>query len=170
MARKQESIIKGTFNHRRTETDYMRELLDAVPLEEWRGIVVATVAAAKAGDASARLACAVPRRQAGCDGSGPAGGGGATAIRLRSCRGGTGQAGAGTNAVSDVSPLRIDRRCRAGAHCGGVARSGSAKIRQRQQHVNPGKCRGRDAVAETVGSVIVPVSQMISGETYGRAG
>jgi hypothetical protein len=54
MARKQESIIKGTFNHRRTESEYMRELLDAVPLEEWREIVVATVAAAKAGDASAR--------------------------------------------------------------------------------------------------------------------
>jgi len=54
MARKQERIIKGSFNHRRTEAEYMRELLDAVPLEEWRDIVVATVAAAKAGDASAR--------------------------------------------------------------------------------------------------------------------
>ena len=54
MARKKQSYIKGTFTHRRTEADYMGVLLDAVPLEEWREIVSATVAAAKAGDATAR--------------------------------------------------------------------------------------------------------------------
>ena len=54
MARKKQSCIKGTFTHRRTETDYMGVLLDTVPLEDWREVVSAlsaTVAAAKAGDA-----------------------------------------------------------------------------------------------------------------------
>jgi len=55
MARKKQSYIKGTFTHRRTEADYMGVLLDAVPLEDWRSVVVATVAEAKAGDASARV-------------------------------------------------------------------------------------------------------------------
>ena len=54
MAGKKQSYIKGTFTHRRTEADYMGILLDAVPLEEWREVVGATVAAAKAGDATAR--------------------------------------------------------------------------------------------------------------------
>jgi hypothetical protein len=54
MARKKQSFIKGQFTHRRTEADYMAVLLDAVPLEEWREVVGATVAAAKAGDATAR--------------------------------------------------------------------------------------------------------------------
>lgn len=54
MARKKQSYIKGTFTHRRTEADYMGVLLDAVPLEDWREVVSATVAAAKAGDATAR--------------------------------------------------------------------------------------------------------------------
>ena len=54
MVRKKQSYIKGTFTHRRTEADYMGVLLDAVPLEEWRQVVSATVAAAKAGDATAR--------------------------------------------------------------------------------------------------------------------
>ncbi|MGB8897734.1 MAG: hypothetical protein WCC90_00095 [Methylocella sp.] len=54
MARKKQGYIKGTFTHRRTEADYMGVLLDAVPLEEWREVVSATVAAAKAGDATAR--------------------------------------------------------------------------------------------------------------------
>src|ERR1700724_4017317 len=48
------SYIKGTFTHRRTEADYMGVLLDAVPLQDWREVVSATVAAAKAGDATAR--------------------------------------------------------------------------------------------------------------------
>jgi hypothetical protein len=54
MARKKQSYIKGPFTHRRTESDYMAVLLDAVTLEDWRGVVMATVAAAKAGDPSAR--------------------------------------------------------------------------------------------------------------------
>jgi hypothetical protein len=54
MGRKKQNYIKGTFTHRRTETDYMSALLDAVPLEDWRSVVVATAAAAKAGDPSAR--------------------------------------------------------------------------------------------------------------------
>jgi hypothetical protein len=54
MARKKQSYIKGTFTHRRTEADYMGALLDAVTLEDWRSVVTATVAAAKAGDPSAR--------------------------------------------------------------------------------------------------------------------
>jgi hypothetical protein len=54
MRRKKQSYIKGTFTHRRTEADYMGVLLNAVPLEDWREVVAATVAAAKAGDPSAR--------------------------------------------------------------------------------------------------------------------
>ena len=54
MARKKQSYIKGPFTHRRTEADYMGVLLDAVPLEDWRAVVRATVAAAKAGDPTAR--------------------------------------------------------------------------------------------------------------------
>jgi hypothetical protein len=54
MARKKRSYIKGPFTHRRTEADYMGVLLDTVSLEDWREIVVATMAAAKTGDPTAR--------------------------------------------------------------------------------------------------------------------
>jgi hypothetical protein len=54
MARRKQTYIKGTFTHRRTEADYMAALLEAVPLEDWRAVITATVAAAKAGDAGAR--------------------------------------------------------------------------------------------------------------------
>ena len=54
MPRRKQSYLKGRFEPRRTEGDYMAVLLDAVTLEEWRSVVVATVAAAKAGDPSAR--------------------------------------------------------------------------------------------------------------------
>ena len=54
MARKKQTYVKGAFTHRRTEGDYMGVLLDAVPLEDSREVVRATVAAAKAGDATAR--------------------------------------------------------------------------------------------------------------------
>jgi hypothetical protein len=57
MARERQSYIKGTFTHRRTEADYMGVLLDAVPLEEWREVVSATLAAAKAGDPTAMRLC-----------------------------------------------------------------------------------------------------------------
>jgi hypothetical protein len=54
MARKKQGYIKGPFTHRRTEADYMGVLLETVPLDDWREVVSATVAAAKAGDATAR--------------------------------------------------------------------------------------------------------------------
>ena len=54
MARKKQSYIRGPFTHRRTEAGCMGVLLDAVPLDDWRAVVRATVAAAKAGDATAR--------------------------------------------------------------------------------------------------------------------
>jgi hypothetical protein len=55
MARKkQTTYLKGPFTHRRTEGDYMSVLLEAVPLDDWREVVRATIAAAKAGDATAR--------------------------------------------------------------------------------------------------------------------
>jgi hypothetical protein len=54
MARRKETYLKGHMEHRRTQRDYMAGLLEAVTLEDWRSVVTATVAAAKAGDASAR--------------------------------------------------------------------------------------------------------------------
>jgi hypothetical protein len=50
MSRNKQSYIKGAFTHRRTEADYMGLLLDTVSLEDWRSVVVAPLAAAKAGD------------------------------------------------------------------------------------------------------------------------
>jgi len=54
MARKKQSYLKGRFEHRRTEGDYMAVMLEAVTLEEWRGVVTAAVTAARVGDPSAR--------------------------------------------------------------------------------------------------------------------
>lgn len=54
MGRRKQNYIQGTFTHRRTEADYMGVLLDAVPLEDWRAVVSATLAAAKLGDGAAR--------------------------------------------------------------------------------------------------------------------
>jgi hypothetical protein len=54
MARRKQNYLKGRFENRRTEGDYMAVLLDAVTLEERRSVVTATVAAAKTGDTSAR--------------------------------------------------------------------------------------------------------------------
>ena len=54
MGHKKQVYVTGTFTHRRTEADYLGILLDAVPLEEWRSVVNAAVAAAKSGDAGAR--------------------------------------------------------------------------------------------------------------------
>lgn len=54
MARGKQSYLRGRYEHRRTEGDYMAVMLDAVTLEEWRCVVTAAVAAAKAGDPSAR--------------------------------------------------------------------------------------------------------------------
>ena len=52
--RKPQTYIKGCYTHRRTESDYMGALLDVVTLEDWRDIVASAVAAARAGDTSAR--------------------------------------------------------------------------------------------------------------------
>jgi hypothetical protein len=54
MAPKKQSYLKGRFQHRRTEADYMAVLLDAVSLDDWRAVITKTVAAAKAGDTGAR--------------------------------------------------------------------------------------------------------------------
>ena len=55
MPRSKQRYISGEFRHRRAECDYMRALLDAVTLKDWREIVASPVAAAKEGDTSARL-------------------------------------------------------------------------------------------------------------------
>lgn len=52
--RKQQQFIKGTANHRRTESDYMGVLLDTVTLEDWREVVSNAMSRAKRGDTSAR--------------------------------------------------------------------------------------------------------------------
>jgi hypothetical protein len=52
--RKQQNLIKGTANHRRTEGDYMSTLLDTVTLEDWQDVVSNALAAAKQGNAQAR--------------------------------------------------------------------------------------------------------------------
>lgn len=52
--RKQETFIKGTASHRRTEGDYMGVLLDTVTLDDWRAVVNGALQAAKEGDSQAR--------------------------------------------------------------------------------------------------------------------
>jgi hypothetical protein len=52
--RKQAELIRGTATHRRTEGDYMGVLLDAVTLDDWRGVVTGALRAAKGGDPQAR--------------------------------------------------------------------------------------------------------------------
>ena len=52
--RKQAELIPGTATHRRTEGDYMGVLLDAVTLNDWRGVVTGALRAAKSGDPQAR--------------------------------------------------------------------------------------------------------------------
>lgn len=47
-------LIRGTATHRRTEGDYMGVLLDAVSLDDWRGVVTGALQAAKGGDPQAR--------------------------------------------------------------------------------------------------------------------
>lgn len=55
MARKnQQELIMGRAAHRRTESDYVGVLLDAVTLEDWREVVSNAKTAAKAGDPQAR--------------------------------------------------------------------------------------------------------------------
>lgn len=52
--RKQTEYIQGHATHRRTEGDYMGVLLDAVTLDDWRGVVNGALQAAKSGDPQAR--------------------------------------------------------------------------------------------------------------------
>lgn len=52
--RKQQTFIKGSANHSRTEGDYMSTLLDIVTLDDWQDVIQATLSAAKQGDAQAR--------------------------------------------------------------------------------------------------------------------
>ncbi len=52
--RKQETFIRGTAMHRRTEADYMGALLDTVTLDDWRDVVAGALQGAKDGDAAAR--------------------------------------------------------------------------------------------------------------------
>jgi hypothetical protein len=52
--RKQTEYIQGHATHRRTEGDYMGVLLDAVTLDDWRGVVTSALQAAKGGDPQAR--------------------------------------------------------------------------------------------------------------------
>jgi len=54
MAPQKQTYIKRRFEHRRTESDYLAVMLEAVTLEDWRSVVMATLAAAKTGDPSAR--------------------------------------------------------------------------------------------------------------------
>ena len=51
---KQNSYVKGSAKHRRTQNDYMGTLLDAVSLDDWKEVVTNTLQAAKNGDSSAR--------------------------------------------------------------------------------------------------------------------
>ena len=52
--RKQTEYIQGHATHRRTEGDYMGVLLDAVTLDDWRGVDTGALQAAKSGDPQAR--------------------------------------------------------------------------------------------------------------------
>lgn len=52
--RKQTEYIQGHATHRRTEVDYMGVLLDAVTLDDWRGVVAGALRDAKGGDPQAR--------------------------------------------------------------------------------------------------------------------
>jgi hypothetical protein len=54
MPSRRKKLILGTFTHRRTESDYMGALLEAVTLEDWRDVVNQAVQDAKAGDKTAR--------------------------------------------------------------------------------------------------------------------
>ena len=52
--RQQTEYIQSHATHRRTEGDYMGVLLDAVTLDDWRGVVTGELKAAKGGDPQAR--------------------------------------------------------------------------------------------------------------------
>lgn len=54
MAKQKRELLKGTGAHRRTESDYMGVMLDAVSLDDWRDVITGTLQLAKGGDPAAR--------------------------------------------------------------------------------------------------------------------
>lgn len=54
MAKQKGELLKGVGTHRRTESDYMGVMLDAVSLDDWRDVITGTLQLAKGGDPSAR--------------------------------------------------------------------------------------------------------------------
>lgn len=52
--RKQTGVIRGEATARRTESDYMGAMLDAVTLDDWREVVTGALQRAKEGDPQAR--------------------------------------------------------------------------------------------------------------------
>lgn len=55
MAKKDRELLKGFGAHRRTESDYMGVILDAVSLDDWRDVITGTLQLAKGGDPAARV-------------------------------------------------------------------------------------------------------------------
>jgi hypothetical protein len=54
MAKQKSELLKGAGTHRRTESDYMGVMLDAVTLDDWRDVITGTLQLAKGGDPAAR--------------------------------------------------------------------------------------------------------------------
>ncbi len=54
MAKQKRELLKGVGTHRRTESDYMGVMRDAVSLDDWRDLITGTLQLAKSGDPSAR--------------------------------------------------------------------------------------------------------------------
>ena len=54
MAKQNRELLKGFGAHRRTESDYMGVMLDAVSLEDWCDVITGTLQLAKGGDPAAR--------------------------------------------------------------------------------------------------------------------
>jgi hypothetical protein len=54
MAKQNRELLKGSGAHRRTESDYMGVMLDAVSLDDWRDVIIGTLQLAKGGDPAAR--------------------------------------------------------------------------------------------------------------------
>ena len=54
MAKQQNELLRGIGSHRRTESDYMGVMLDAVTLDDWRDVISSTLQLAKGGDPAAR--------------------------------------------------------------------------------------------------------------------
>ena len=155
MTRKKTTLVKGQFSHRRTEADYMGVLLDAVPLEDWRAVVTATVAAARAGDAAARAWLAQYLvGKPGATAPGPTDRGGAAALGARSVGG---QVGGPAHRPGAIPGNLRRRRCHRGTEgqCGGrIAHAGSPAA----ETAEIGRKRRRDG---GVGAIIGPLSMFV---------